>query len=272
MPEKQFAVIGDPIAHSLSPIIHNALYARHGLDCAYTAVHVRRDALDAFFHGRARELAGFNVTMPLKEAVLAYMDETDPEARAAGSVNTVVMGEQICGYSTDADGLRRAIAARGRSYAGQRVLLLGAGGAAGAIARSICADGGSVCIAGRTLSRAQTLAVSLSSGQAVSMSQLAECAPDCSIFINATPLGMEGCAGDFSDLSFLQSLPACALVTDLIYRPAQTRLLRAASDAGLETMNGLDMLIYQAFAAFELWFGFAPDRADYEAVLAALPI
>lgn len=273
---KTYAVIGDPIGHSLSPHIQNALYARYNLPHHYKAIKVSIDQIPDFFNTFfVNNLGGCNVTMPHKQRVLEYLQEIDPAAALCQSVNTIVRDDQtgaLKGYSTDAPGLRAALASHGVFYQDKSLLLLGAGGAARAIALDFAQNGGKeLVVAGRTASKAQGLCSfviqhSQIHARSVPFDAITEDSRSCDLVINATPLGMQGTAQDFTSFAFLDALPTGAFVVDLIYNPAKTALLAQAERRGLPILNGLSMLIWQSFLSFEKWFGILPDNRDYFAI------
>lgn len=276
-----YAVIGDPIGHSLSPGLHRAAFEAQGLDEAYTALRVPPAALAGFMACmRASPLKGCNITLPHKQAVLPLLDEVEETAALCGAVNTVAVQEgRLCGFNTDMEGLHLSLRRAGRGYAGQRVLLLGAGGAARGVALKGALEGAAaVHIAARDIAKADALArhVSAATGRPVESGgfapdKLAEAAAGCSLLINATPLGMAGVDRDFEDFAFLEQLPPDALVCDLVYNPPQTALLRQAAALGHETLNGLGMLIYQALLAQEIFLGRTLDKETlYSTVNTAL--
>ncbi|MDR1471934.1 MAG: shikimate dehydrogenase [Synergistaceae bacterium] len=250
------AVIGDPIAHTLSPLIHTAIFGALGVDAAYSALRVPRGALPEFAaRARSSKLRGFNVTMPHKSGIIPLLDEVAPDAGACGAVNAVtIRGGKLRGFNTDMDGLLEALRAAGFGYGGKRVLILGAGGAARGAAYKAAREGASrVTILARGAERASETALLASSGEMTGDAMSREAAR-ADILINATPLGMSGAGDDFPSLDFLERLPSGALVCDLVYNPSETKLLRAAKGLGLAAMNGRGMLIYQAILADELFF------------------
>lgn len=268
---KNYCVIGSPIAHSLSPAIHNMLYARYGLECSYGKELVRPDTLEGFLSSLdARGIYGFNITMPLKQTILPYLSSVSSEA--SGGVNTVVVQAdgRLFGYSTDAAGFYASLTNIGSGYHGRNVVFIGAGAVTRLLAHDAVQKGAkSVVIVNRTPEKAQGIAREINASFD-SLPNIAKHLKNCELLVNTTPLGMHGTGQDFEDLSFLDSLPVRAAVCDLIYSPAQTSFLQYAANRGLITMNGLGMLIWQAFFSFEKWFGILPDRGDYQAVEAAL--
>ena len=265
-----YAVIGDPIGHSLSPPIYTAAFAALGEDADYTALPVPKDALIGFVAGmRQSQLRGFNITMPHKQAVLPLLDDLTADAALCGAVNTVArQSGQLRGHNTDMEGLLLALQRAGAGYAGRRVLLLGAGGAARAAAMKAAAENAArLCILARRPAAAQALAeqVQAATGHpadwgGMDAGTLAQSAADCDLLINATPQGMRYTGQEFADTAFLANLPKHGLVCDLVYRPAETKLLAAARARGLAALGGLDMLIFQAILAMEFYLQRTLDR------------
>ncbi|MDR0424482.1 MAG: hypothetical protein LBH39_03355 [Clostridiales Family XIII bacterium] len=339
-PGSGYAVIGDPIAHSLSPGIHNAVFRhsarsggteaasvaaaadgtgtadRAGTEAAasaagafaagrgpegmppavcggtpqYYRIHVLAGRLGSFAaEARRSGLKGFNVTIPHKQGIIEYLDDVDVEARLCGAVNTVAaIGGRLVGYNTDMGGLLLALESRGWGYAGRRVAIIGAGGAAAGIALKAAMEGAeSICVLGRRLDAAAALvrraaagaqaadvggpapasacpsATPASAMQALALTDegLREAAAYADIVINATPIGMKGFGEGFASLGFLEAMPPGGLVCDLVYSPAETALLREAARLGLEAMNGMGMLICQALLADEIFLGRRLDKA-----------
>ena len=267
-----FAVIGDPIGHTLSPPIHRAVFEALGLYDAYAPVHVPRGKAAAFVEkARHSGLRGFNVTLPHKHDILPHLDEVDPEAALCGAVNTVVVRNgRLCGYNTDMGGLSEALRAKGYPYKGQSVVILGTGGAARGIAlRAAREQAKEITLLGRRRDAVLALCGHIRcivpgvpcTGYAMTPETLARASTGATLLINATPLGMTGMDGDFPSLSFLSKLPADALVCDLVYNPPETALLHEAGRLGLAVMNGRDMLIFQALLADELFLQKSLDKS-----------
>lgn len=270
--EKRYCVIGDPIAHSLSPAIYTQLFASYGLTGSiYTRELVTKETLPGFISTiPEHHICGFNITMPLKEAVLPYLNYQD--SSVVYGANTVVVEDTVglAGYSTDAQGFERSLALHGRSFAGAVVVFIGCGGAAQTLIRAASGKATSIVVINRTPAHAAALAA-LPGVTVRSFADLKGSMDSCSLLINATPLGMHGFAADFADLSFLGQLPKNAFVCDLIYSPPQTSFLKEAARLGHDTMNGLWMLIWQAFYAFEKYTGILPDMDAFAAVRKVLP-
>ena len=264
-------VIGDPVLHSKSPVIHGAMLAALGLnDIPYTARVVRRGELpDYLAWAKENGVTGFNATMPHKEDLVPLMDGLDAAARAVGSVNTVCLRDgKWSGYSTDGPGFLAALEHElSVSPAGRTITLLGAGGAARAVACALARAGAArVYVCNRTMERAAALCALDPSGRLVpsrfDSETLSGLAALSDLVVNCTNLGMEGCPGRFEDFSFLDALPRGAAAYDLIYHPAETELLRQARRRGLAAANGLSMLVWQAVLALEYFLDRPLDRED----------
>jgi shikimate dehydrogenase len=268
-------VIGHPINHSRSPLIHGTWLAEHGIDGSYEAIDVAPDALPGFFERlRTGEFAGGNVTIPHKEAVFALCDEVDPLARKIGAVNTLVVRDgRVLGSNTDYLGFLGNLDAAmpGWSDGPDDAMVIGAGGAARAVLVALQRrDGGKVHVLNRTLANAQALVDEIEGPfEAHGFEAFAELAPRTGIVINTTSIGMHGSRFDWLDLDLL---PKHTLVTDIVYVPLETPLLAEARAHGLRTVDGLGMLLHQAVPGFEAWFGVRPSvtpelRARIEATL-----
>ena len=250
------AVIGSPVHHSLSPALHNAAFQQLGIDWVYVALHVSHgDAQRAIDAMRTLALGGMSVTMPHKEAVADAVDLLDPAAAALRSVNTVVpqLGGTLKGYSTDGAGFVASLSAAGVEVQGRTVCLLGAGGAARAIADALGRSGASqVSVVNRTASSAEaTAALAADVGRVGDAGDVT--AAD--IVVNATSVGM-GTDHLPCDPSALR---AGQVVADIVYHPRDTALLRAARAAGATPVDGLGMLVHQAALQQQLWHGLQPD-------------
>jgi len=260
-----YGVIGDPVGHSLSPLMHNVGFQARRMNAVYLPFLVR-DLPDFLGAIGPLSIAGFSVTLPHKQRMLRYLDDCDPLARAIGAVNTVVVrgGSKLYGYNTDYVGVLRALERRVR-LRGSRVLLYGGGGAARAVAFALVQGGAVVCICARHFEQAKALARTVG-GEAVKRRRLRREFFDA--IVNATPVGMHPGVGE-SPLE--ASELNCRLVMDLIYRPMKTKLLRLAERRGIETISGVEMFLAQGTAQWEIWTGVrAPVAAMRRAVLAAL--
>lgn len=251
-------VIGDPIAHSKSPLIHGFWLETLGIDAEYRRRHVRADELGSYFEARRADPAwrGCNITVPHKEAALAFVPDPGGIRDTIGAINTVFRDEsgRIAGTNTDAAGFWSPISAL--DLTGKPVVVVGAGGAARAVLFALSRVGaGPVTILNRTpLKGAGLLAAFGLKGQALPLDAVL---PPTALVVNASTLGMTGQPPLALDLA---PLPEDAIVYDLVYAPLQTGLLQAAEERGLETVDGLEMLIGQAALAFELFFDAEPPR------------
>ena len=274
-PDVDFAVVGDPVAHSLSPFIHGIVLDALGVSGSYEAIHVLRGNIGEFVEkARKSGLRGFNVTIPHKKDIIAFLDSVDGEAELCGAVNTVsILEGKLYGFNTDMQGLLEALKMEDAGFAERNVTVLGTGGAAGAIAFKAAREGAaSVTVLGRRVYKAEEICENIQrapccdeektviSAGAMDPESMSEAASCTDILINATPLGMSGIGGDFASLEFLKKLPSGALVCDIVYKPLQTNLLREAASLGLKTQNGLGMLIYQALLADELFLDLRIDK------------
>lgn len=271
-----FGVFGDPIGHSKSPLMLNRAFQAAGIHAAYAAFHIRPGTLkDAVGGIRALQFRGVNVTIPYKVEVMDYLDEIDEGARAIGAVNTIVNdGGRLTGYNTDGIGYVRSLKEEtGISLEGKKVLMLGAGGAARGIAYALARQGaGRIVIANRTEERAAELASAMAGyadTKGIGMGELPNWIGDADIVINTTSAGMYPHTDEVPmDPALLHDR---LLVSDLIYNPRITRLLREAEAAGARIHGGLGMFIYQGAYAFEYWTGQpAPVEAMRDAVERAL--
>jgi shikimate dehydrogenase len=259
-------VIGWPVSHSRSPLLHNFWLRRYGIDGAYVPLPTRAEDFAAAVHGlRAAGMRGANVTIPHKEAAFALCDQVDESARRAGAVNTLVFSAAgISGSNTDGYGFLANLRAHGVATAGP-ALVLGAGGAARAIAAALMAEGARVTVCNRTAARAGALAEALPGLRVVGWEDRARALADQALLVNTTSLGMEGHAALPMDLAHA---PAGLAVADIVYAPQETALLREARAHGLTAVTGLGMLVHQAVPGFAAWFGVRPEVDD--AVFAAI--
>jgi shikimate dehydrogenase len=260
-----YGVIGDPIGHSLSPVLQNAGFQAHQMDAVFLPFLVR-DLRDFLRSVEPLGIAGFGVTLPHKQAILRHLDDCDPMAAVIGAVNTVVVrgGGKLYGYNTDYVGVLRALE-RCIPLRGSRALIFGAGGVARAVAFALAESGASVCVCARRARAANALARAVG-GEVVERSRLQREFFDA--IVNATPVGMHP-AADRSPLAAREL--NCRLVFDLIYRPRVTKLMQLAALRGIETVSGIEMFVAQGTAQWEIWTGErAPVKAMRRAVLRAL--
>ena len=256
------ALIGDPVEHSMSPVMHNTAYTKLGLDYVYIPFHVKPEELAKAVEGlRALNVRGFNVTIPHKVAVIPWLDGLDPLAEKIGAVNTVVNTDgELRGYNTDAKGFLKALLEHGIKPKGKKIVVLGAGGASRAITYIMAAKGARVTILNRQqeLDWAEDIALLIRKdlGKEVKvyeLGQLADAIENTDLLVNATSVGMSP-ASEASPVpaQLLSKVPA---VIDIVYNPLETRLLREAKAAGAKVIGGVDMLAWQGALAFEKWTG-----------------
>ena len=262
---RQLGIIGNPVAHSLSPIMHNEAFRHQRMNCVYSAFPVAPEDLRAAIEGvRALGFLGVNVTIPHKEAVLEYLDEVAPTARQVGAVNTIVnRSGRLIGYNTDGWGFISSLEEAGVKPAGRPAVVLGAGGAARAVAVHLALAGvRSLTITNRTLSRAEALAeavrkvapeLPIRAVQAQSQAERQALTED-GLVVNCTSLGMHPETGG-TPVAEINLLPQNAVVYDTVYVPEETRLLKEARMRGLTAIGGLGMLVHQGACAWEYWFG-----------------
>ncbi|MEE9285998.1 MAG: shikimate dehydrogenase [Dehalococcoidia bacterium] len=266
-PLRLIGVIGYPLQHSVSPAMHQAALDQMGLRMAYqrweTPSHQLEWRVAAL---RNPELLGANVTVPYKERVMAMLDDVDSVARRTGAVNTIVnQGKRLRGYNTDVSGFLRALTEDGAmDPSGKRALVLGAGGAARAVAVALLdARIARLAISNRTPARAEALRDALApdatkAGAELALLSWGTVASDIDLIVNATSVGMKHSPAEGQSPLAGASIPSGVLVCDLVYNPAETPLLRAARAAGARTLGGLPMLVYQGADALELWVGRRP--------------
>ena len=258
-----YGIMGYPIGHSLSPLMHTLAFRHHGLDAVYVPFSVAPDDLGRAVAGAAAlGVAGFNVTIPHKEAIMACLDEVTDEASAIGAVNTVhVHDGRTTGHNTDGAGFLQPLQNLGAPLNHLSVCVLGAGGAARALAAALLNAGcPQLVIANRTHARSERLAADLqkryqdAAVRAVSMASVADVARESRLVVNATSIGMHG-----GDAPLLPS--RCfrheQIAYDIVYRPLNTPFLQDARAAGATAIGGLDMLLGQGAAAFTIWTGLA---------------
>ena len=278
MPQR-LGIIGHPIGHSISPLFQQAALDAIGFDGAYEPWDVAPDDVGEFVAGlRAPGTLGINVTVPHKEAVIPFLDEVDDWASTAGAVNTIVNRDgRLTGHNTDGIGFLRALR-EGADFEprGRDVLVLGAGGSARGVVYALARAGiAQLFIANRTLERAERLAhIAIDSGvasEALALSDAAGAAGEVALIVNCTSMGMVHGPDETGTPLSASDIPSTVLVNDLVYNPLATPLLREASRAGAATLGGIQMLVYQGAASFEMWTGQdAPVQVMLEAATAAM--
>ena len=282
---KVLGIFGDPIGHTLSPVIQNAAISELSLNMIYVPFHVTPGALkDAVASIKALGMPGVNITIPHKERVMEFLDDMTDEARKVGAVNTIVNTDgRLTGHNTDGAGYITSLRAEtGFEANGKNIVILGAGGAARGIMAAILAEApASVTLVNRTVSRADTLAEDLGSGYVdvkihtvpLEKGPLKERIEEADLLINSTSVGMGGKVPFNPLVLSLDSLRGEAVVSDIVYKPLNTALLRSAKSTGHKVHQGLGMLIHQGALGFELWTGKkAPVDIMRSAALKAMDI
>ena len=272
-------VIGDPIAHSFSPDMHNAAIETLGLDCCYVAYHVRPDRVGEAVAGvRGFGLLGLNVTIPHKLAVMEHVDRISEEALAVGAVNTIHNEDnELTGYNTDVYGVLTALKrVAGLSALPAHCVVLGAGGAARAVTYALASreEVQRVALLNRTTSRAETLATDMEkiTGKSIcpggmDAREQRTAFADAGLVINTTSLGMHP-AVDGSPLADLSAIHPDLTLYDTVFNPLETTLMRQFRARGAKAYGGLDMLVYQGARSFEIWTGqFPPTDVMKQAVV-----
>jgi shikimate dehydrogenase len=267
---KTFAVIGDPIDHSLSPNIHSAAFRELNLDCSYIAYRIQKGELAEGIESLKKiKIDGFNVTIPHKVEMMKYLDKLDESCSIIGAVNTVTNDNGILkGYNTDMDGFLDPFKKRNLSMKDSKVLLLGAGGAARAIVAGFAKEHAqSITIANRTLENANNIAkfsnkIGLNANT-VKLEQVADAAKNYDIVVNATSIGLKNEPSPIS----LEGINSKTIVYDIVYMPINTDFLKKAKEKGAIVIYGYEMLLGQATRAFEIWHGM---KAPYNAMKKAL--
>ena len=252
--ELRFAIFGNPLGQSLSPLMHNAAFAEMGLAARYETCRTD-DAAEAIRRFREMGLGGASITIPFKETIIPFLDDVDDSARTIGAVNTIVDRDgRLMGFNTDGIGLirdlREWLEIRGKTF-----VILGAGGAARAAVYSLLQAGGSPIVVNRTSERAEALAGHFGC-RWVPFAEIGGLRADC--LINTTPVGM------FPETDRMplpgQDLARFPYVMDMIYNPVKTRLLREAEASGCAVRSGVGMFVHQGAEQFRLWTGVEPPR------------
>jgi len=246
-----YGLVGNPVGHSLSPPMHEAAYEALDMDARYVTFEPELATLDAALRGAAAlGISGLNVTIPFKEDALG-MVAAEENAQRIGAVNTIDFGtEPPAGYNTDAAGARRALEHHGVALDGATAVVLGAGGAARAIAVMLADAGAGVHVANRTVERARDLAAAVD-GTAHALSEVGTPIQAADVLINATSVGMESHESPVPSSVHHEGL----VVMDAVYSPLETQFLLDAADVGATTIDGAWMLLYQGVEAFEIWTG-----------------
>ncbi len=264
-----FGLLGSPISHSISPQMHNEAFRQLDMDCVYLAFEVGQDGMKAVVEGlRTLNVRGYNVTMPNKNIMATLCDKLSPAAEIIGAVNTVVNNNGILtGYTTDGTGYMRAVSDAGHNIIGKKMTLLGAGGASTSIFVQAALDGLSeISVFSRSTSkfydRAKNIIEKLKEHSSCKVnlydlddeSRLRHEISESSILTNATSVGMAPDI-DNSIINDTSIFHKDLIVSDIIYNPRETKLMKLAKEAGCPTFNGLYMLLYQGAEAFKIWTG-----------------
>ena len=257
---RSLGILGDPVSHSLSPLMMNAAFEEKGIDARYLAFQPH-DLESAVSGARALGFVGLNITVPFKERILPLLRSLSPKAQAIKAVNTVCFGKEPEGQNTDGLGLVMALEENDIRLDGEKVLILGAGGAARAACFALSEEGADMAIANRTVSKAESLAQEIREAgyQASSCSLDHLDLENNSLLINATSIGLNG------EPSPVRDIPKNITVMDLVYK--ETDLISKARDSGAKIVPGISMLLHQGAASFELWFD---EKAPVEVMRSAL--
>ena len=271
-------ILGDPIEHTMSPVMHNTAFKNKGVDYVYLAFRVKKEELGKAIEGmRALNIRGLNITIPHKVTVIQFLDELDHLAAKIGAINTIVNSNGVLkGYNTDATGFLQALRERGIEPKGKRVVILGAGGASRAISFILAERGSSLVILNRTWDKAKVCADRISeifqseaTALKLNRENLATALSEADILVNATSVGTSPDTNETPVTSNL--LKPSLIVFDIVYNPIKTRLQREAEVAGATVISGLDMLVWQGALAFEKWVGLeAPVELMREEVIRVL--
>ncbi|MDP4162303.1 MAG: shikimate dehydrogenase [Bacillota bacterium] len=261
--EKLYAVLGYPIGHSMSPFMHNDLFAFYNLEARYLPFQVKPEALEDAVKGlKAIGVSGFNVTVPHKSSIIPLLDNIDPLAMKIGAVNTVVnQNGKLIGYNTDGPGFLKSLHSLIPDVKDLNVLIIGAGGASRAIYYTMASAGArQIDICNRTLDKATLLIEGCSErveSRVLSAEKASEHLSDYDVIIQTSTVGM------FPNTQVcpvrLENLSSRAIVCDIIYNPLETLFLQEAKQKGVKVQNGIDMFVYQGALAFELWTDIFPD-------------
>jgi 3-dehydroquinate dehydratase/shikimate dehydrogenase len=259
-----YGVAGDPVAHSLSPVIMNAAFRRENVNAVYLALHAKT-LKDLMTCVREIPIHGLSVTMPYKQAILQYLDNADSHTNKIGACNTVVRAQdgKLYGFNTDTSGVVRPLERRLTTLEDAKILVLGAGGAARAAVFGLKERGAEVYILNRSAAAGQKLA-RRARARSVKRQDLKKLAFD--VIINATPIGM----GNTRESPLQEAEINARFVFDLVYDPAETRLLKLARERGAQVIPGIEMFVHQAARQFEIWTGKpAPQDEMLQVVLLA---
>lgn len=271
--KKWYAVIGNPIEHSLSPLMHNTWMTSEERDAAYLPLHVLPENLEQAFEGmKLLGISGFNITIPHKETIIPLLDELDPLAEKMGAVNTVVRqgNGTYKGYNTDGLGFVKSLEdAVGKTHRDKQVLVIGAGGASRGICFALVQEGyTNITVANRTITKAQAICDELDvAAQALSLDEAEAQLAEFGIIVQTTSAGLNH--SDFELPLSLENLSKTAIVADIVYNPLMTPFLAQSKEKGATVVTGLGMFIHQGALAYSYWTDVYPKAAVVEDVLLA---
>lgn len=262
--KSKLEVIGSPISHTLSPLIHKTFLEYMNIEYEYKVQEVKKDELMSYIsYVKSNSIHGFNVTMPLKQDIIEFLDDIDCEAKLYNSVNTVKNENgKLIGYNTDAEGYKMSLAENGVSLKNSIITVYGAGGAASSLVlKAALEEAKKITVFNSHIERAEKLKLDIKKKtdfeiivKKFDVESVKKSCLNSNLFINATPLGMHGIDADYENLSFIDCLKEGAVVSDLIYNPYKTKLLKYSDSKNLKTINGLGMLIYQGLIADKIYF------------------
>jgi shikimate dehydrogenase len=257
-----FALFGNPVGHSLSPLMHNATYKRMKIDAHYVPFCVKH-LEDAVRGIRGLDIRGVSVTIPFKTAVMSYLDEVDESSLSIGAVNTILHDDKgrLKGYNTDWIGLIRDLK-ESLEIEGKTFVILGAGGAARAIVFGILKEGGTPVIVNRTIEKGEEMARDFACSF-YPLSEIGKIKADC--LINTTPVGMS--PDSEKSPVVRETLGNFRWVVDIIYNPLKTKLLRDAEEAGCIALSGMGMFVHQGAEQIKIWMGIEPPRAFMKGIV-----
>lgn len=267
-----YGLIGNPVSHTFSPVMHNKLFDNYKINSLYCAFSVEKDNLESSITGvKSLGIKGLNVTIPHKESIMNYLDKISDEALAIGAVNTVKNENGlVSGYNTDVYGFMKSLDENNISYTGKKIALLGFGGSAKAVVYGLVNAGiAELTIFVRDEKKARIMSkdMEILSKMQYNIKSIESCEKEIEeidVLINTTPLGM-GLLREKSPIDLQNSNAKSELaVVDLIYNPLETVLLKDAKEQGYKAINGLDMLIYQGLKSFEIWTGQVPQKSVVE--------
>jgi shikimate dehydrogenase len=267
--KRRFAIIGDPVEHSLSPAMHNAAFKHLKLDCSYESVRITREQLKPRFSWIKNTFNGINVTIPHKVQMIGFMDKFDKTAELVGAVNCVKFDVESIGYNTDLKGAVNSLQDAAGPLKGRSVMVIGAGGAARAVVFGCLLEGADVSVYNRTRERAEGLARDVE-GKLKKKIDVLDSADleDFDVLVNATSVGMHPDVDE--TLITADMMHADLTVMDVVYNPLKTKLLQEAEKAGAKTIGGLEMLVQQGAESLRIWGIKPPVGVMRKAVLKEL--